>query len=374
MAARKRFLDDLWFGWRGTEREFKLFKTALNKVGKEVAGMTFSGDVGESIDFLDVTVSLTNCGSLQTKLYVKPTDASRYLNRRSDHGLHTFTSIPFSQFRRAVVLSSDAQQRDQSLDYITKKLHESGYKQHEIDDARTKALQLDRVCILSADVTRKPEGDVRQLIFTINRDNFMRKKIKQILDDNQDDINDLLGCDTRLLVAERRNQNIASSLFAKSSFSREKLQKKDNQKCYVKNCGSCKLMNIDETVTLWKDHPNEVAVKLDYTCNCSFDCIIYLYICKLCPNNRSFYVGQSINTCRGRANGHRGDFNLKSYAKSALSMHMYKDHPQNFDYKLQNYDLGIIEATSALNLDRKEDFYLELTKAHLSLNRYKVTR
>ena len=88
----------------------------------------------------------------------------------------------------------------------------------------------------------------------------------------------------------------------------------------------------------------------------------------------SFYVGQSINTCRGRANGHRGDFNLKSYAKSALSMHMFTDHPQNFDHKLQNYDLGIIESTSALNLDRKEDFYLELTKAHLSLNRYKVTR
>ena len=133
-------------------------------------------------------------------------------------------------------------------------------------------------------------------------------------------------------------------------------------------------MNIDETVTLWKDHPNEVVVKLDYTCNCSFDCVIYLYICKLCPNNMSFYVGQSINTCRGRANGHRGDFNLKSYAKSALSMHMFTDHPQNFDHKLQNYDLGIIESTSALNLDRKEDFYLELTKAHLSLNRYKVTR
>ena len=55
MSARKRFLDDLWFGSRGTEREFKLFKTALNKVGKEV---NFSGDVGESIDFLDVTVWL----------------------------------------------------------------------------------------------------------------------------------------------------------------------------------------------------------------------------------------------------------------------------------------------------------------------------
>ena len=373
MSTRKRFLDDLWFGWTGTERQFTRFKTALNKVGRTV-GITFKGEVGKACDFLDVTISLSKDGSLDTKLYVKPTDASRYLHRRSDHGLHTFSSIPYSQFRRAVVLSSDSQQRDMSLSYIHQKLQDSGYQQKEIENAKIKALQLDRHKILSTDTEKKPEENERQLIFTINHDNYMRKKIKEVLTKNQNDINDLLGGDTRLIVAERRNQNIASALFAKSAFSREQLKKNESQKCKGSRCQSCCLMNIGQKVTLWEDHPNKVVVNLDFKCNCSSEFVIYLFICKLCPKKRSFYIGQSVNSCRERTNGHRGSFNLKFYAKSALSLHMFKDHPESFDYKLQNYDLGVIKSTSPLNLDRCEDYFLELTKAHLSLNRYKVTQ
>ena len=376
MSSRKRFLDDLWFGWRGNGRQFKLFITALNEIGRGV-GITFKGDVAKSVDFLDVTVSLTKEGSFDTKLYTKPTDASRYLHRRSDHALHTFTSIPFSQFRRAVVLSSDTQQRDKSLDYITQKLKDSGYKNDEIEKARIKALGLDREKILNANTSQKTEEKERQLIFTINHDHHMRKMIKKVLNENQDDINDLLGGDTRLIVAERRNQNIASSLFAKSAFSKEEIQMKENKKCSQSErprCKTCKLMKIPKTVTLWQDHPNETVVNLDFRCDCLSDNIVYLFICKLCPKNKGFYVGQSIQTCRDRTNGHRGHFNLDTYTKSALSCHMFKDHPQNFDNKLQNYDLGIIKSTSPLDLDRCEDYYIELTKAHLSLNRYKVTR
>ena len=101
---------------------------------------------------------------------------------------------------------------------------------------------------------------------------------------------------------------------------------------------------------------------------------MYLYICNLCPNNMNFYVGQTVNSCRTRANGHRAKFNTKYYTKSALSVHMYKDHPQFFDNQLQNFKLGILKTTDPLNLDRCEDFYIELTKAHLSLNCYKVTQ
>ena len=43
------------------------------------------------------------------------------------------------------------------------------------------------------------------------------------------------------------------------------------------------------------------------------------------------------------------------------------------DMKLNNYSLGIVKSTSAINLDRLEDFYVDFTNAELSLNRYKVT-
>ena len=35
LSSRKRFLDDIWFAWFGTERQFSQFKMVLNKVGSE---------------------------------------------------------------------------------------------------------------------------------------------------------------------------------------------------------------------------------------------------------------------------------------------------------------------------------------------------
>ena len=146
MSSRKRFLDDIWFAWLGTERQFSRFKTALNEVGSEY-GITFKGEVGTTINFLDVSVSL-NDSYFSTKMYVKPTDASRYLHRRSDHAKHTFKSIPFTQFRRAVLLCSEPEDKHKCMDYIAEKLRNSGYKEIEIELARKKALCLERKDLL----------------------------------------------------------------------------------------------------------------------------------------------------------------------------------------------------------------------------------
>ena len=68
MSSRKRFLDDLWFTWSGNKLEFDQFKTTLNTVGTK-HGITFKGDVGTSVDFLDVSFT-----KFSTKMYIKPTD------------------------------------------------------------------------------------------------------------------------------------------------------------------------------------------------------------------------------------------------------------------------------------------------------------
>ena len=73
-----------------------------------------------------------------------------------------------------------------------------------------------------------------------------------------------------------------------------------------------------------------------------------------------------------RANGHRGKFNPKTFTKSALSLHIYKDHPEYTDSKLNNFSMGVIKSSSAADLDRVEDYYVEYLHAKLSLNRYKV--
>ena len=39
MSSRKRFLDDIWFAWLGTEPQFNQFKVVLNEVGSEYGEM-----------------------------------------------------------------------------------------------------------------------------------------------------------------------------------------------------------------------------------------------------------------------------------------------------------------------------------------------
>ena len=374
--GRKRFLDDLFFGWTGTVDEFLTFKAVLNEVGCE-HGVTFKGMVGESVDFLDTTVTLQVDGRLTTTMFVKPTDATRYLNRRSDHSPHTFYSIPFSQFRRAVVLCSDENDKTRCMDYITEKLKNSGYKPSEIQSAREKAMKLERNDILSVDRGQRQNtcNADKQLVFLINRDSFMCSEIKKITKKYLPDFKRLVGENTRIIVAERRNSNIASSVFAKSSFSRNVVEVKENQKCKSGyGCKSCKIMETRKSVTVWKKNNDyKKTVRLDFKCDCLTECAIYMYMCNICIDNDSFYVGQTHNSCRTRANGHRACFNIANYQKSALSYHIYNDHPQYINRKLSNYSMGIIKSVSPANLDREEDYYVEHYDANLSLNRYKVT-
>ena len=53
-----------------------MFKLILNEVGRE-HGITFKGEVGSSVDFLNITVTLHPDGKLTTRMYVKPTDATQ---------------------------------------------------------------------------------------------------------------------------------------------------------------------------------------------------------------------------------------------------------------------------------------------------------
>ena len=178
-----------------------------------------------------------------------------------------------------------------------------------------------------------------------------------------------------MIVAERKNNNTASLTFAKSSFSQCVVSEAENQKCGGHGgCKTCRVMDLPKSVTLWKNEPKrKVTVKMDMRCNCLTENCIYLYVCKWCKDNNGFYVGQTTNTCRGRANGHRSDFNFKDYRKSALSYHIYDEHPDHIMEKLKNYKLGIVKVSNPMALDRTEDYFVELTNADVSLNRYKVT-
>ena len=121
----------------------------------------------------------------------------------------------------------------------------SDFKSDEVEKAKKRALTLKRSDIVCQRRSKKVTADKRTLTFVINRNDFMVREIKNILRNCQTDINELLG-ETEIIVAERKNGNIASTVFAKSSFSREQKYMKTDQKCNGKGCKTCKIMNLEK--------------------------------------------------------------------------------------------------------------------------------
>ena len=265
MDNRSRFLDDIWALWGGTVRTFEMFLTAVNIVGEKY-GITFTGESGKSVVFLDVTTKFHE-NDLVTTMYTKPTDSIRYLHRRSGHSHHTFSGIPFSQFRRAVVICSSVENRNECVEKMEKKFLDSGYKPEELSNAKSKALKLDRTTIfrpVNETVSTAPKED-NLMAFVINQHSGLRQDLNSFFKEHQEDLNRLLG-ETRFVVSEKKHQTIASLLFGKASFSRVKPTIRSSQMCRAVRCKSCETMNLPKKIML-----NGFLVKLDFSCDCSTD-------------------------------------------------------------------------------------------------------
>ena len=363
-----RFIDDLFGGWTGTNRNFANFINTFNSFGKEF-GINFDKEqIGDTVNFLDVLVSNVT-GVIVTDLYCKPTDAHRYLHRKSFHPKHTFSGIPFSQMRRAVVICSTNYLRDLAIDNIIEYFIDCGYEPNVLDKAKQRALQLDRKSLLVTNQTPPANNSTSKPLCFVLPYCVEVIQLKRIISTLLDDIEQLTGT-REIIFSQKRNPNTSALLFNKYGFAQNNTLLL-NQKCGSVNCDSCVLkFDNNSPISLL---PNFV-VNPSKTATCKTNHIIYTAICKLCMD---FYFGKSINKEHIRMNGHRDKFTLEKHDKSALAIHIFTDHPDHVGNTphegLANYNVAILESVNPSNLRRRESFYIWATEAQLRhLNRYKV--
>ena len=105
------------------------------------------------------------------------------------------------------------------------KLKRSGYYDNELKEAKAKALTLNRNEVLTVSINKEQQksgingiAKVRNLTYVVNENKHAIKKIKEIIADNQQDINRLLDTEVKILIAGNRNPNTVSLLFAKCIF------------------------------------------------------------------------------------------------------------------------------------------------------------
>jgi hypothetical protein len=373
LMNRSRFLDDIWGRWMGTQRTFETFKSLINEIGAQ-HGITFTGECGKSVVFLDVIVTNT-AGGLETTMFVKPTDSVRYLHRRSGHSQHTFSGIPYSQYRRAVGICSSEEEKLRCIDRMEKKFLDSGYGAEDLVKAKERVMLLNRSSMLlqSSDNTDTNGPTPEIMAFVINQHPGLRKELQNFFSEVGEELKQIVG-DVRFVISERKHSSTAALLFAKSSFSKLKPVVQESQKCGGTRCDSCVTMTLPRNIQI-----NKLSFKLDYCLNCNTESAIYLARCKNCTDpidkNSNFYFGRTVTAVRTRLNGHREKFKMDRFDKSALSHHTFEKHFLKFNDKLLNYDIGIIKSVSPQSLDRTEDFYIFETEADTKgLNRYKVAK
>ena len=88
------------------------------------------------------------------------------------------------------------------------------------------------------------------------------------------------------------------------------------------------------------------------------------------------YFGQTVTPMHIRMNGHRSKFvidNQLLFEKSALSMHCFLEHKNDFSMKY--FKLGIIKKVRPVELDREENFFINRFRTNIwGINRIVVVR
>ncbi|XP_069822511.1 uncharacterized protein [Dendropsophus ebraccatus] len=121
----KRFIDDIFCIWTGTDDTLKQF---FNDINTHTPGLKFTihSDT-TTINFLDTQVTKDTTGHISTDLYVKPTDRNSLLHYTSCHPRSVKNSLPKSQYCRVQRIVSDDNTRQSRLREMADKFANRGY-------------------------------------------------------------------------------------------------------------------------------------------------------------------------------------------------------------------------------------------------------
>ena len=141
--------------WTEAPDNLKIFIYYLNNINSTIKFT--SSNSSTNVPFLDVSVSLTNDGSISTDLYTKPTDKHQHLLYLSCHPLHTKKAIPFSlALRLRRICSTDATFNTRAAQ-LTTYLLKRGYSRNVVTKQIRRAAHVPRRLALQTKDVNKPK-------------------------------------------------------------------------------------------------------------------------------------------------------------------------------------------------------------------------
>ena len=198
----RRFIDDIFTVWYGTKRQFDMFVSTLNELSARFGIRFGEWSIGESVNFLDVTLFIDQDGFIQYRLYRKPTDSRMYLKTHSFHPRHVFDSVAYSQLHRVKRRNSDPVIEAEDLQQLKSDLVKCGHKDKKIEELLNK---------LNGPKQQQPKKN--EDVITLVVPYFQEiAELKNVVQDLQEDICILAGQETKVLVAARKGQSIGNKV------------------------------------------------------------------------------------------------------------------------------------------------------------------
>ena len=374
-----RYIDDVFFIWKGTETELKTFFEEINQVHPTIK---FDHNHSKSeIHFLDLTVYKDKAGKLATKVHTKSTDRQAYLHKNSAHPSHLKKSIPYGQALRLKRICTEDDEFMKASIQLTEKLKKRGYDEKEINDQINRVEERNREELLryktKEPMTRIPcvltynpqLPNIKEAISNYWKILHINPQLKEIFDQQP-------------IMAFRRNKNLGD-IIGQKTINNGKVIRKNNIKNRKGWCSPCNTRNFNlccrqvRSTNKFKSNRTNEEFKIYHRVSCKSKFIIYLLECILC---RIQYIGKSEWAMNIRINKHRNDV----FREEAIHVcQHFKQVTHNFN---RHAKITIIEELKQQNkgltqmraiLEEREDFWIQRLKTlhpdgfNKGLNRYK---
>ena len=184
----KRYIDDIFIVWQHGPDTLTDFVKHLNTCHETIKFTQESST--ESINFLDITVSIDKTNRIVTSLYSKPTDSHNYLLYSSEHPRHILKGIPYSQFLRVRRICSNILDFRQSALMLSSHFIRRGYPKHLVKSAMTRAELKDRDTLLLSNTPgisktiESPQTNSELTFYLVTTHNPSNPPIRKIVETN----------------------------------------------------------------------------------------------------------------------------------------------------------------------------------------------
>ena len=293
-----RYIDDIFMIWTEGPDNLKIFIDYLNNIHSTIKFT--SSHSSTNIPFLDVSVSLTNDGSISTDLYTKPTDKHQHLLYSSCHPSHTKKAIPFSlALRLRRICSTDATFHTRTAQ-LTTYLLKRGYNRNFVNKQIRRAADIPRQLTLQTKDVNKPKRIPFITIFNPSLphiSHIIKKHFNLLLSSHR--------CKSVFqhppVVAFRRSPNLRDLLVtAKLPFNSTHPQLPSGSFRCGKNCATCPYICHGLTTYTFFSTGETRPIKSNLTCETKN--LIYMIQCNRCNLQ---YIGETKRRLKDRFNEHR---------------------------------------------------------------------